>query len=493
MVLFSFIAFKYYIKYVLKLDKYEKGAIQWDGESKKALVEVIPTYLRRIESALTGEDERVFDYDKGNFLNIKDVKKRHQDNLKEREVSGYLDTRIKIEDLMRELTGSFALDEGFTEDLDKIFSTMTKQGYHINHNKRRDRNGNVRDDLLEIFDGDRTKAELFRTLFNQLSKKDLTRMATVELNDSRKSTQRYNDEINAGTLSSGANYIYNNSYFDEKDIDKIKYKNKGGILDQQKDKFGLGQLDYLRDIRKALIHGIKVFPDNSINDDGGSWNPNIDIISREELERENRHRDNETQQRENNDTDNINDKYKDILNMSQDQIDSAVNKVNRVKGQKEYSNPLLKAGQTLSNAISKPFSSILDPITDKVNDFVYELLYGKDNVGYASGTSLFGTHYEFQTQDYSNKPSMKDRLKNGMGILGSLVNEFMDGFNQFRVSLFGETGTNKTTAKELFETFKSRMPKAMFAGLKGGLLRTILASKLAPDGGLLSSLLFLTS
>ena len=478
------------LEYDVKLDKYEKGAIQWDGESKKALVEVIPTYLRRIESALTGEDERVFDYDKGNFLSIRDVKKRHQDNLKEKEVSGYLDTRIKLEDLMRELSGSFTLEEGFTEDLDKIFSTMTKQGYHINHNKRRDKNGNVRDDLLDIFEGDRTKAELFRTLFNQLSKKDLTRMATIELNDSRKSTQRYIDEVNAGTLSSGANYIYNNSYFDEKDIDKIKYKNKGGILDQQKDKFGLGQLDYLRDIRKALIHGIKVFPDNSINDDGGSWNPNIDIISREELEVEHRHRDEEVKQRESNDINNVNSKYKDILNMSQDQIDSAVNKVNRVRGPKEYNNPLLKAGQKLTNTIAKPLTNIIDPVTNKVNDFVYELLYGKDNTqGYARGTSFLGTSYEFEGQDYSNKKSMKDRLKSGVGILGGLVSEFMDGFNQFKVSLFGETGTKKDTAKDLFESFKSRLPKALGAGLKGGLIKTLIASKLDPNGGLLSSLI----
>ena len=42
-----------------------KGAISWDGISKKTLVDVIPTYLRRIESAITGAGERVFNYSTG--------------------------------------------------------------------------------------------------------------------------------------------------------------------------------------------------------------------------------------------------------------------------------------------------------------------------------------------------------------------------------------------------------------------------------------------
>ena len=38
--------------------KYNKGPMQWNGIAQKALVEVIPGHLRRIEASLTGESEK---------------------------------------------------------------------------------------------------------------------------------------------------------------------------------------------------------------------------------------------------------------------------------------------------------------------------------------------------------------------------------------------------------------------------------------------------
>ena len=48
---------------------YNKGAIAWNGIAQKSLVEVIPGYLRKIESALTGETPRVFNYQTGRWTN----------------------------------------------------------------------------------------------------------------------------------------------------------------------------------------------------------------------------------------------------------------------------------------------------------------------------------------------------------------------------------------------------------------------------------------
>lgn len=53
--------------------KYNKEAIQWNGIAQKALVEVIPGHLRRIEAALTGEGERVFDLQSGKWSTMKNV------------------------------------------------------------------------------------------------------------------------------------------------------------------------------------------------------------------------------------------------------------------------------------------------------------------------------------------------------------------------------------------------------------------------------------
>lgn len=48
---------------------YNKGAIAWNGIAQKSLVEVIPGYLRKIESALTGDTPRIFNYQTGRWTN----------------------------------------------------------------------------------------------------------------------------------------------------------------------------------------------------------------------------------------------------------------------------------------------------------------------------------------------------------------------------------------------------------------------------------------
>ena len=56
--------------------KYNKGPVQWDGIARKALVEVIPTTLFKIYSAITGTPEMVFDYMTGKFIKVKNLSKK---------------------------------------------------------------------------------------------------------------------------------------------------------------------------------------------------------------------------------------------------------------------------------------------------------------------------------------------------------------------------------------------------------------------------------
>lgn len=59
----------------LTLDKYKKDSMQWNGKAQKTLTEVIPSYLARIESAITKQEERFFDLDKGKFTTKSRLKK----------------------------------------------------------------------------------------------------------------------------------------------------------------------------------------------------------------------------------------------------------------------------------------------------------------------------------------------------------------------------------------------------------------------------------
>lgn len=47
--------------------KYTKGPVPFDGITKKAITEVMPHHLAKIASALTGEDEEIFDYNSGKW------------------------------------------------------------------------------------------------------------------------------------------------------------------------------------------------------------------------------------------------------------------------------------------------------------------------------------------------------------------------------------------------------------------------------------------
>lgn len=62
----------------LDTSKYNRGPMPFDGETKKAIVDVIPAYLARIESAISGMPERVYDGKTGKFKTIKEVQKEYQ-------------------------------------------------------------------------------------------------------------------------------------------------------------------------------------------------------------------------------------------------------------------------------------------------------------------------------------------------------------------------------------------------------------------------------
>lgn len=62
------------------LAKYNKGPIPFDGVTKKAIVQVIPTLLSKIHSAIIGsKDELVMDYDKGTFTTKNAVKRKDKE------------------------------------------------------------------------------------------------------------------------------------------------------------------------------------------------------------------------------------------------------------------------------------------------------------------------------------------------------------------------------------------------------------------------------
>ena len=75
--------------------KYPRGPIPFDGETKKAIVDVIPAYLARIESAVSGMPERIFDGNSGTFKTVSEVHREYK-NIEER---GYNEAISSLQDI----------------------------------------------------------------------------------------------------------------------------------------------------------------------------------------------------------------------------------------------------------------------------------------------------------------------------------------------------------------------------------------------------------
>lgn len=70
------------IKTNISTSGYNKGAVQWNGKSEKALTEVIPTLLSKIYSAVSNSSEMRYDYNSGTFKSLRTIKNDF-DNIKQ--------------------------------------------------------------------------------------------------------------------------------------------------------------------------------------------------------------------------------------------------------------------------------------------------------------------------------------------------------------------------------------------------------------------------
>ena len=67
--------------YKNKIDtgNYNKGKVDWDGMSRKALMDVIPYQLSQIVAAVTGQPQKIFDYRTGKWKTISSIKTEYND------------------------------------------------------------------------------------------------------------------------------------------------------------------------------------------------------------------------------------------------------------------------------------------------------------------------------------------------------------------------------------------------------------------------------
>lgn len=74
---------------------YNKGAIPFDGITKRAITDVIPYYLRKMTSALTGGQEMTYNYESGRWMTVRSLLTEHK-NVNESALNSTTSTLLGI-------------------------------------------------------------------------------------------------------------------------------------------------------------------------------------------------------------------------------------------------------------------------------------------------------------------------------------------------------------------------------------------------------------
>lgn len=137
-------------KFDIDTGNYQKGPMQFNGIANRAITEVIPGYLARIESALTGGEERFYDFASGRWTNAKKIRSRYDKEINNaRENAGLSDLFSEISSSLNKVNydnynGTKINSKDKTEIFNKIMQTIVDNNGDLNDKfivRRKGKNG----------------------------------------------------------------------------------------------------------------------------------------------------------------------------------------------------------------------------------------------------------------------------------------------------------------------------------------------------------------
>lgn len=238
--------------------RYEKGAVPFDGITRKAITEIIPTYLRRIDASVSGREEQVFDYKTGKWNGVSGLKKQFEDVKKS-------SINQATADLMREMKKSLdnlkdTAGVGEKEEIEKAIEQFKEFLYdnngQINPYKSASENG-VDYNYMQFQKYFKPIMEIFRDMDYDNKTGRHVRYSTkmnlganvLAAKESEEKTYRNfekDPESIMGLLFNGLK-VNTNGKFDSKG----KFVANNNLLDT-KDKLGHNLFDYLQEITKEI-------------------------------------------------------------------------------------------------------------------------------------------------------------------------------------------------------------------------------------------------
>lgn len=461
---------------------YKKDAIPFDGVTKKAITEVIPTYLSKILTAISNSNETTYDYDRGKFVSKKDLKRDYDDISRYNAQSAFSD----ISSAMRDKAGRYQFDKDdkgdfitkaqFEKNLEEFLLAQYKAGRVFN-----DRRDTIDASTYSMSGGKKADMsakfiqKLWRSMPNKMKSKlagEVMSRRESQTNDMMRREYEGIDPLIA---------LFNDS---DKAFGQLKLKEQKGENPVDKiNKYNSSILDVLIDIRKEVSY-IREFglsgkgkkSKKSVKKKFEDYNPyqmpkikedetyyqsvyESDVITREDQE-------------------SIDDYLERVA--SEDRQDEARKARANKKGPVEkflgfFSKSGATVGKTVDNVLATPIN-FLTGVINKADQAVYSLVFGPEDdnnprhMGILErvGNGIKNTFEKVDTwlnenifeplKEKFTKENIKNATKKFFGIFGIDIESVGNKVKKF---LFGEKDENGNRKENgMFGGFIDRFKKA---------------------------------
>lgn len=384
---------------------YMRGAIPFDGETKRAITDVIPTYLRKIYSHLSGKKEVGFDWESGTWKNASDMKKEYEIRKLDQATSGYSEQYSKMQDMSSNVRFNSEKErKSFETGMQQFLLNLSRSTEKIKFDGSAESKTSVNN--LHDFGSNRQLQDLFYAMVSNLDRSEQVKMvgssrykAQGNLANLYQEIEKNPTLLNANTVLGGLDIDDHISVNGDGKITKAK-AGIGGL--GRIDKYGKDDLYYLRNINDAILEGIRVYPvsevagndlESIVNrldkfrgqkaekivDDSAKQNPTltgdkadtfnrnlgIDLTSGKDYNFDDRIKqlNQVSQSKKNSNTD----KFGDTIGSS---LDKSQEKFNRVR-------------EKLDSVVRKP-ADLLEKAFDKIDQTMYNIVFGLKDDGRGS-------------------------------------------------------------------------------------------------------------
>lgn len=239
------------VKKTLDTSIYKKDAIPFDGVTKKAITEVIPTYLSKILAAVSNNKETRYDYENGKFIALDRLKDEfnsiNETNIRAatsdmRQAMMEMSSKIQFDKNER---GNYITRDQFEKDLAAFFAYQYNNAKVFNG-----RADDINPETYGMKGGKKSQisADLIKRMWNRLPRHIKTQLAGNILNQRDSQTRRMLNEEESG------NGLFINIFNDSenaftKDVDSL-----GSITAENVEKYQETTVSLLTDIRKELSY-----------------------------------------------------------------------------------------------------------------------------------------------------------------------------------------------------------------------------------------------